>query len=306
MRHQVSESPIVLQGFLFLYTYFDIFLHLFKYSFEARPLGSSSRYIQDIACLASCGHSRHCQEARVDTRTMLPKGCSTMFHQLPPKPPLLGKEDLLWKSNAIDQLAQNIKYHDVLWDPCKDSCIQVLRKSMKKLRRNAIHIFQLVWGPSARVRIKAGNPASKTSRFIYHHHTPVFQNQLQMNQFQLQHTFVRWKFDSALYSDAHSGKIREVVINALVSHRQGETTGSWMMLDGLLLSSESICSHLNALQSNDPSLRTAGSRAFGHSWNQWPRQKPQTKGSCDTGRFPVANTSNWCCVKTQMPWRTLK
>jgi hypothetical protein len=198
VRHQVSESPIVLQGFLFLYTYFDIFLHLFKYSFEARPLGSSSRYIQDIACLASCGHSRHCQEARVDTRTMLPKGCSTMFHQLPPKPPLLGKEDLLWKSNAIDQLAQNIKYHDVLWDPCKDSCIQVLRKSMKKLRRNAIHIFQLVWGPSARVRIKAGNPASKTSQFIYHHHTPVFQNQLQMNQFQLQHTFVRWKFDSAL------------------------------------------------------------------------------------------------------------
>lgn len=105
-------------------------------------------------------------------------------------------------------------------------------------------------------------------------------------------TLVRWKFGSALYSDAHSGKIREVVINALVSHCQGETTGSWMMLDGLLLS-ESICSSaVNALQSNDPSLKTAGSRAFGHSWNRWPRQKPQTKGSCDTGRFPVANTSN--------------
>ena len=115
--------------------------------------------------------------------------------------------------------------HDVLWDPCKDSCVQVI--TQKKLRRNAIHIFQLVWGPSARVRIKAGNPASKTGQFISHHHTPVFQNQLHMNQFQLQHTFVRWKFDSALYSDAHSGKIREVVINALVSHRQGETTAGW-------------------------------------------------------------------------------
>ena len=41
VRHQVSESPIVLQAFLFLHI-FDNFLPLFKHSFEARPLGSSS------------------------------------------------------------------------------------------------------------------------------------------------------------------------------------------------------------------------------------------------------------------------
>ena len=40
VRHQVSESAIVLQGFLF-YIFWQ-FLPLFKHSFEARPLGSSS------------------------------------------------------------------------------------------------------------------------------------------------------------------------------------------------------------------------------------------------------------------------
>ena len=41
MRHQVSEPPIVLQGFLFLHI-LTFFKTLLKHSFEARPLGSSS------------------------------------------------------------------------------------------------------------------------------------------------------------------------------------------------------------------------------------------------------------------------
>ena len=41
MRHQVSEPPIILQGFLFFHV-LTHFFHLFKHSFEVRPLGSSS------------------------------------------------------------------------------------------------------------------------------------------------------------------------------------------------------------------------------------------------------------------------
>ena len=42
MRHQISESPIVLQVFLFLHIFTNFHLCLSIISFEARPLGSSS------------------------------------------------------------------------------------------------------------------------------------------------------------------------------------------------------------------------------------------------------------------------
>ena len=129
--------------------------------------------------------------------------------------------------------------------------------------------------------MKAGNPALKTWKLIPHHDTPVFQNQLQMNQFPLQHTSeLKVRFCSTqrcqLWQDTRS---HHQCLGVPLSHKAKRLGVGWLAAQQKL--NQSAASATNALQSNDPSLRIVGSRASGHSWNQWPRQKPQTKGSCE-------------------------